>query len=213
MTNQPDQSTKAIYDTLYAAFDHFNDRLFDNRLPPVVLVLHRKRNAHGYFWKGMWHRQGDEKAEISEIALNPESMGRDAKEVLSTLVHEMVHHEQHCEGKPSKSGHNKEWCEWMERVDLTPRGVGNCEGKRSGRNFTHDIVEGGKFDVAAKSFLAQNDVDMTLFSKRPGKAMRKQDTSKVKHSCPGCGMNVWGKEGILVTCIVCNQQLVPAYYL
>lgn len=212
MTNQPDQSTKAIYDTLYAAFEHFNAELFDNRLPPVILVLHRKRNAHGYFWKGMWTRADDKDAEISEIALNPESMGRDAKAVLSTLVHEMVHHEQYQFGKPSKSGHNNEWCEWMERIDLTPKGVGNCEGKRSGRNFTHEIVEGGKFDTAASAFLAEQGVDMGLFSKRVVSA-RKQDKSKVKHTCPSCGVNAWGKEGLHVWCGDCDQQLVPAYYL
>lgn len=205
-----EQSTKAIYDTLYAAFDHFNAELFDGRLPPVILVLHRKRNAHGYFWKGMWKRDGDD-TEISEIALNPESMGRDAEEVLSTLVHEMVHHEQHVFGKPSKTGHNVEWCTWMERIDLTPVGVGNCAGKRSGRNFTHEIVEGGKFDVSAKAFLAQNNVDMSLFSKRAVKAKR-QDVSKVKHTCPDCKTNIWGKEGIFVVCGDCDQQMTPVLY-
>lgn len=201
-------NTKAIYDTLYAAFEHFNKALFDGKLPPVMLVLHRRRNAHGYFWQDMWKTKGSEK-HLSEIALNPETMGRDAKEVLSTLVHEMVHHEQHVFGKPSKSGHNVEWCEWMERIDLTPIGVGNCKGKRSGSNFTHKIVEGGAFDKAAGAFLKRKTVDMNLFSKTHAK-LRKQDRSKIKHTCENCGTNIWGKEGIHVLC--CDEVMRPVYY-
>jgi len=204
-----DNKTKAVYDTLYAAFDHFNAELFDGRLPPAIIVLHRKRNAHGYFWQDMWQVQGEENAQMSEIALNPESMGRTPKEVLSTLAHEMVHHEQHCFGKPSKTGHNKEWCEWMERIGLTPVGVGNCAGKRSGRNFTHTIDEGGRFDAACDEAIARAGFDMSLFSKRVG-VLRKADRSKVKHTCPECGNNVWGKEGIYVRCGDCEQVMVEA---
>lgn len=205
-------STKGVYDTLYRAFDHFNATLFDNHLPPVMLLLHRKRNAHGYFWQDQWTR-GDEA--LSEIALNPEAMGRTAKEVLSTFVHEMVHHEQHVAGTPSKSGHNVEWCEWMERIDLTPVGVGNCAGKRSGRNFTHEIVEGGAFDKAADELIAEG-TDMTMFAKRASKT-KKQDYSKVKHTCE-CGCNIWGKynldtdEGIDAKCNECNSYFTPVFY-
>tara|TARA_R100001086_G_scaffold15801_5_gene7850 strand:- start:1946 stop:2944 length:999 start_codon:yes stop_codon:yes gene_type:complete len=214
--------TKVTYDTFTKAFDFFNAELFHGKLPPVMLVIHRKRNAAGYFWDGMWRNQIGEDlpddAKVSEIALNPELMGRNPKEVLSTLVHEMVHHEQHVFGKPSKSGHNVEWCTWMERIDLTPRGVGNCAGKRSGRNFTHDIVEGGVFDKAATTFLARDDIDMSWFSMRAGGKGKKQDTSKVKHTC-GCGSNIWGRhnpdtgEGINAICDDCGTAFEPVLYV
>lgn len=209
--------TKATYDTLVSAFEFFNKELFYGKLPPVMLVLHRKRQAHGYFWKDKWSQQ-DGEIKVSEIALNPESMGRTVKEVLSTLVHEMVHHEQHVFGKPSKSGHNVEWCEWMERIDLTPVGVGNCKGKRSGRNFTHEIVEGGAFDKAADKFLARKSTDMSWFS--PGGAkFKKQDYTKVKHTCD-CGCNIWGKfnpdaeePGIDAWCGHCDSAFKPVFYV
>ena len=45
---------------------------------------------HGYFHLEQFeHRDGPHA--ISEIALNPRSFGRTVEEVLSTLVHEMVH--------------------------------------------------------------------------------------------------------------------------
>lgn len=180
-----------------------------------MLVIHRKRNAHGYFWNGMWSDGNG--GEMSEIALNPESMGRGPKEVLSTLAHEMVHHEQQVFGKPSKTGHNVEWCQWMERIGLTPVGMGNCAGKRSGRNFSHEIVEGGQFDIAADAVLAMDDVDLSWFSKAQRKA-RKQDFSKVKHTC-SCGTNIWGRynpdtdQGVNVYCGDCGENFRPVLYL
>lgn len=203
----PAGAPKALYDALYTAFDHFNAQLFDGKLPPVMIVAQRKRNTHGYFWNGMW-KDGNG-GEMSEIALNPETLGRGPKEVLSTLVHEMVHHEQQLFGKPSKSGHNVEWCEMMERVDLTPVGVGNCAGKRSGRNFTHEIVEGGKFDVACDAILKKIGEDMKWHGK-VARTVKTQDKSKVKHTCQNCGTNIWGKEGIMVNC--CDELMRPAYY-
>lgn len=200
---------KVLYDTLYAAFDHFNAALFDSRLDAVMLVLHRKRNAHGYFWKDVWSRDGSAVV-LSEIAVNPEAMGREPKEVLSTLVHEMVHHEQHMFGKPSKSGHNAEWCEWMERIGLNPIGVGNCDGKRSGRHFSHTVVSGGAFDVAADAFLAEHDGALGLCSKAAQTA-KKQDPSKVKFTCPECGANAWGKVGLALVCGCCEQRMLSKY--
>ena len=204
---------RAMYTTLYAAFDHFNETLFGGKLPPVVLVLHRKRNAHGYFWNGMWKDGAKNAAEVSEIALNPESMGRTAEAVLSTLAHEMVHHEQHAFGKPGKVGHNKEWAEWMDRIGLTPTSTGAEGGKRTGRNVTHMIVADGPYAKACADFLTKHAEARHLLSSRPAAAVRKQDKSKVKHTCPDCGLNVWGKEGLNVVCGDCDQPLVPSNYL
>jgi len=139
--------SKQMYDSLHKAFDHFNKTLFGGELPPVILVVHRKRNAHGYFWAEQWNaKDGEDK--LPEIALNPETMGRDEKEVLSTLVHEMVHHQQESFGTPPKTAyHNKEWADMMEAVGLIPTTTGERGGPRTGRNCTHVIDEGGVFDV------------------------------------------------------------------
>lgn len=68
------------------------------------------------------------------------------------------------------------------------------------------------FDVSAKAFLARNNVDKPLFSKRAVKAKR-QDVSKVKHACPSCKTNIWGKEGIFVVCGDCGVQMTPVLYI
>jgi predicted SprT family Zn-dependent metalloprotease len=52
--------------------------------------------------------------------MHPGFMGlRSVEEVLSTLVHEMVHHWQQHEGTPSKSKpHNREWGSKMRSVGM-----------------------------------------------------------------------------------------------
>lgn len=198
--------TKAAYDAMYAAFDHFNAELFDARLPAAMLVLHRKRNAHGYFWPNRWFEKVEGKQEgMHEIALNPASMGRDLRQVLSTLVHEMVHHEQQVFGKPSAGGHNKEWAEWMDRIGLTPTSTGLPGGKRTGRRVTHMIVDGGAYDVSFRRLVERKDVDFSWFSPDQVKAAREKDMSKIKHTC-ACGCNIWGAYGkIEAICGHCDQ--------
>ena len=198
------------YELLHGAFDWFNAELFDRRLPPAILVLHRKRNAHGYFHAEQWAERGSNTGEMMhEIALNPQTMSRDAREVLSTLVHEMVHHEQQVFGKPSKGGHhNKEWAEWMDRVGLEPVAA-DGSGKRTGRKVTHMIVPGGPFDEACRQFLEVNPDAVAVFA-APAEAPkeRKRDLSKVKHQCPCCDAKVWGKLGIRVVCMDCDEIMV-----
>ena len=206
----PKDPSRVIYDTLHAAFDHFNNELFNNRLPPVMLVLHRKRNAHGYFWNGVWRQAGESGEKLSEIALNPQTMGRSPEEVLSTLVHEMVHHEQHVFGKPGKSiGHNKEWAEWMDRVGLVPSTTAAPGGKRTGRNCSHYIEEGGPFSQVCARFLESYPFDMRWFSPTQT-GPRKKDRSKVKHTCPSCGANIWCREGLHMICGVCDVDMQEA---
>ena len=80
--------TAETYNGLQKAFDHFNETLFEKRLPPVMFTLTRKRGAHGYFWAEQFeHRDGDR---THEIAMNPTTMDRSIEAVLSTLVHEMT---------------------------------------------------------------------------------------------------------------------------
>jgi predicted SprT family Zn-dependent metalloprotease len=112
MTSNYQTPTAETYAGLKKAFDHFNERLFENRLSPVMFTLTRKRGAHGYFWAEQFsHRDGDK---TREIALNPQTMDREIGATLSTLVHGMTHLEQEEFGKPSKNGHhNMAWAELM----------------------------------------------------------------------------------------------------
>src|SRR6267142_1275306 len=152
------QPTRETYTALQDAFDYFNRQLFNDALPQVMIVQHRKKGAKGYFWAEMWYDATNE-AKLDEIALTPETLNRSDKEILSTLVHEMVHLWQHHSGKPSRNAyHNREWADMMEEIGLHPTHNGTWQGKKTGQRVTHLIVEAHRFDVAASSFLADRKV-------------------------------------------------------
>lgn len=200
------------YEVLHAAFDHFNEELFDGRLPPAILVLHRKRGAHGYFHANQWLLRGEEEGTeegLHEIALNPQTMGRDAREVLSTLAHEMAHLWDQLYGKVPASGHGPTWANKMDEIGLTPTSTGLPGGKRTGRKMMHMIVAGGPFDIACDTFLGWNPDAVGIFAKTAAPVAKKKDLSKVKHQCPDCNANVWGKLGIKVICGECDQFMAP----
>lgn len=201
--------SRATYDALHAAYEFFNSELFEDRLPPAMLVIHRKKNAHGYFWAKQFRARNDKALEIDEIALNPETMGREPRIILSTLVHEMTHLEQEHFGKPGSGGyHNREWATLMERVGLIPSTTGAEGAPKTGRKVTHYIEEGGAYDKACAKFLGQGH-DLSWFALQAAPGARKKDMSKVPHVCPECSAKVWGKLGISVVCGDCDEAMTP----
>lgn len=198
--------TLQTFQALDRAFHFFNQHLFNNRLPDVHFTIHRKRGARGYFWAEQFkHRESGER--VDEIALNPDSMDRTLPAVLSTLVHEMVHLRQQHEGKPSKTGHNKEWAKMMDEIGLTPTSTGVEGGKRTGRSVNHMIDEGGPFQVRCDELIATG-FDLPWFTSPQLKvSAKKKDLSKVKHTCPDCNANAWGKLGIKLVCGACDQPM------
>jgi predicted SprT family Zn-dependent metalloprotease len=194
------QPTRETYNALQDAFNWFNRELFNSNLPQVLIVLHRKKGAKGYFWAEMWQGESER---LDEIALTPETLNRSDKEILSTLVHEMVHLWQHHEGKPSRNAyHNKEWAEQMEEIGLHPTHNGQWDGKPTGQKVTHLIVEGHRFDTSATAFLADRKVINWYGITQGAKETKK---NKVLYTC-SCQpvVKVWGKPGLLIACEICE---------
>jgi hypothetical protein len=207
MTSNYQTPTAETYLGLDRAFNHFNETLFENRLPPVVFTLTRKRaNNLGYFWADQFkHREDGDTTH--EISMNPHNLDRDIKAVLATLVHEMTHLEQQEYGKPSKNGHhNREWVKLMLRVGLIPSDTGEVGGKQTGRQMTHYAEEGGVFEQA---FDALMPFDIPYFTQpRTAGGAKKKDLSKVKRECPCCNAKAWAKQGMNVICGDCNEQMI-----
>ena len=204
------QPTKDIYDQLDKAYRYFNKSLFDNRLPPCVLVLHRKRKSYGYFWGGTWSdREG--KTVTDEIALNPDMFElRSMEDILSILVHEMCHLQQHHFGEPSRSGyHNREWADMMEMTGLIPTDTGLFGGKKTGQKVGHIVEPGGRFERACVKLLESGFTMPWQVVIDEGQATEKKATDKTKYSCASCGVNAWAKLDIKLICGHCMEQMLP----
>ena len=148
--------TLQFYAELQEAFNHFNQTLFENKLPECMITLQRESNTHGYYSVNRFIRKDGQK--IDEIAMNPEYFSiRSIPETLSTLVHEMVHLQQQHFGAPGRGRyHNHQWAEWMEYIGLIPSHTGEVGGKRTGDKMSHYILKAGKFDQACQQLITQD---------------------------------------------------------
>ena len=203
MSSSPTTHTISI---LQDAFDSANKVLFQATLPACMILVHRKGRAHGYFWAQQFQRIGSAQEVIDEIALNPDTMNRAPREVLSTLVHEMVHLWQFHFGRFSKGGyHNKEWANKMYDVGLPPSDTGQPGGKRTGRNMSHYIEPGGRYDRWAADFLT----DERLFAWASTPALKGGGTKKAKNKIKySCGPHTaWGKPGLSIYCKDCERLM------
>lgn len=137
--------TISFYTELQKAYDQFNGALFETKLPPCLITLRSSSHAYGYHHsKRFVSIKGDF---LDELGLHPGFFTlRPVEEVLSTLVHEMVHHWQEHFGSPTRSNaHNKEWSHKMKDVGLIPSNTGLPGGRTTGRTMSHYIDPTGRF--------------------------------------------------------------------
>lgn len=145
---QPSKPTKTAYNELQAAYDYFNEHLFDSELPEVLITFQRNKRTLGYFSPERFSG----KTQASELAMNPAYFGaRSLIDTLSTLVHEMCHVWQHyAPVKKCRGGyHDKIWADKMESVGLTPSSTAAEGGSKTGQKVSHYITRGGRFQQAA----------------------------------------------------------------
>lgn len=150
-------ATMQAYAELQGAFDHYNARLFDGRIPPCLITMQREKRTYGYFsHRRFAHRTDKNKAAVDEIAINPSYFGVvPLLEILQTVVHEMAHAWQFHHGTPGRRGyHNKEWADKMEAIGLMPSATGKPGGARTGEHMADYAIEGGPFMQATAALLA-----------------------------------------------------------
>jgi hypothetical protein len=137
--------TLQLYVALEQAFQHFNHTLFAGQLPPCIITLRSSPNIYAYHHSERFiNLQGQT---IDEIGLHPGHFTlRSVETVLSTLVHEMVHHWQHHFGQCSQRlAHNAQWSHKMREVGLIASHSGLPGGRSTGQRMSHYIAPGGLF--------------------------------------------------------------------
>ena len=156
INQQTGAPTMTQYSTFNQAFDFLNGALFAGELPKVLVTFSRKNRMLGFFSPDRWESSINPEDRAGEISFNPDSfIDRSPEEVLSTLVHEMVHSYQHHFGKPSRAGyHNVEWGTKMVEIGLMPSNTGKEGGGKTGQQMTHYILDDGPFALAAADLLA-----------------------------------------------------------
>lgn len=180
--------TIEMTETLQSAYTHFNNELFNGTLPECMITLQRKRTMKGYFSNHRFTSR-DNGQRVHEIALNPDTFtDRSDLDILSTLVHEMVHCWQSEYGykKPKAAYHNPEWVGKMLAIGLKPYSLTTGD-RGTGTKVTHDVIPFGHFERECNNFLATgHKINYQSQSKETNEASpRKKYTYTFK--CPDCG--------------------------
>lgn len=150
--------TQTVYSELSAAYDFFNERLFDGELPPCILSIHRIRGAYGAFAHNRFVDRTRPDLYTHELSMHPGYFAvRTSKDILSTLVHEMVHLQCALRRQPGEHHtpgyHDKAWGNLMEAVGLMPSATGRPGGKKLGFRMSHYVMDGGRFEVVVEELL------------------------------------------------------------
>lgn len=213
--------TTVEYSGWVQAYEWYNAQLFDGQLPSCLITLQRKARARGYYWPAHFKNRLRDRETTDEIALNPDIFaGRSDKDILSTLVHEIVHLWQFKFGKPSRGYHNRQWANKMESLGLMPSNTGAPGGKRTGYAMTHYILPGGRFDAVSETLLATGfrltwQSNRFLTSHRGIRVTAEldqdpqvlQSRNKTKYTCTACGLNAWAKPATRLICGTCSLSM------
>lgn len=205
--------TSVEYRTLQDAYDHFNAVLFAGTLPQVMITLQRHSRARGYFSAKRFQRRDNGREHVHEVALNPDCFtGRTDEEILSTLVHEMVHVWQQEFGHPGRGRyHNREWARRMHGAGLMASSTGEPGGKATGESVSHYILDGGPFQTACHAFLTrycliwQSAVHRAATESAVAGGTDKA-TTRAKFTCPNCQLNAWAKPEARLACQKCSEE-------
>ena len=163
-----DRPTPQTYTELQQIFDHFNNRLFNGEIPSCLLTLQREKKTHGYFSFQRFVSK-DGQTFTDEIALNPSYFSIvPPKEIMQTIVHEMVHAWQFHFGTPGRGRyHNKEWAEKMIEIGLMPSSTGQPGGATTGDSMSDYIIEGGAFEIACNEIIDKPNHFITWLDRFP----------------------------------------------
>lgn len=197
--------TAEEYKGFQKAYDYFNAKLFEGALPQALVTLQRRPKMRGYFWAEQFRSRAG-KTRTHEIALNPDHFaGRSDEEILSTLVHEMVHAWQQAFGKPGRRAyHNHEWAAKMKSVGLHPSSAGQPGGAETGESVSHYIVKGGPFALACEKLLAGGF--RLHWQASPAPPEGKKASTRQKFTCAACGQNAWAKPDAALICGSCYDE-------
>jgi hypothetical protein len=149
------------YNELWRAYFFFRTELFKDALPPSVLIEWQTRESACSYIKP----DGGTVANQMRIALPLEHVTgrqgdeilsfikREEHELLSMLVHQMVHLWQHIHLHPlDRACHGERWATQMQDIGLRPIVLDERSANDTTREISHQIVPNGLYAQAYARF-------------------------------------------------------------
>lgn len=203
-------------EALEGIYNHFNQKLFDGRLPSIALTIQSKgrKNAYGWCTTGqVWQQQekindGEEtKVDVKdfyEINMSAEHMNRGVYDVTCTLLHEMVHLSNLCKGindcNPKTQNHNTKFKEEAERIGLAVEKVEKRGWART--SLTPQLEEEIDRIVEIDVFNAAR-VNIEAPQKK-----KKVSKTRITYCCKTCGTEFKSSKDLNLFCGDCEQPFI-----
>jgi len=131
-----------------AAYRYFRDELIvpvlGETLPDPILTFSRSsKRTLAFFAPEVWRADLDDFERRHELGIVPAHTADDPREVMASLVHEMLHFADYVAGTAPKSSgyHAKKWAARMEKIGLPPVSGPN----KSRVAVSHEIVPNGPY--------------------------------------------------------------------
>lgn len=196
----PKTPTQELWESYEAAFDFFNQMLFDGALPQCMLNFSCKGRANGAFKPARWekHLEDGQNRTSHEISLNPALLQKPIADIMSELVKLMVHLWQYQTGTASdhQGYHNRLWSDKMSEIGLPVSHDGTPDGKKTGYKIQHWIEQNGKFEQALK------EMPKNYFPWQGERTpIRKSAPVRLKYICPICNNTVLAGKDRKMLCI------------
>lgn len=185
-------------------FDSLNEKYFDNELPKCVMSIGKKEGCYGYFtaykpWRDVEHDEN----RFCEISITAGYLDRPVLEMITTILHEMVHEYN-----------------FIHEVQDTSRGgtYHNAEYKKAAESHGLIVEKSAKYGWSTT--LPSDDLkewvtkkrfkENTLVHERPSeKAKKKKSKSNSrKYVCPTCGAIIRATREVNVICGDCMETMI-----
>tara|TARA_B100000686_G_C16568389_1_gene851555 strand:+ start:29 stop:643 length:615 start_codon:yes stop_codon:yes gene_type:complete len=179
-----------------------NKELFKNEIKDrIIFNVQSKGRRNCYGWltlQKVWKVNGKKKEEFREINICSEFLD-DSKQVVSTLIHEMVHAynaERNISDCATNGYHNKKFGNKAESIGFKVE-----HSKRHGYAHTSIIPKSNLDKFVLSLNLKKNDFELA----RIQGATKKAKTKLKKWSCD-CGMNVYCARELNSNCNDCGSK-------
>ena len=189
------------------AFDHCNAEHFGGLVDRPVITVAQGAKARAYGWvsvKPVWHEIGGEQ-QAHELNISSEYLNREFSEIVTTLMHEIVHLENIRNGiqDVARGGtrHNKKFADCADA-----HGMEGYKGEDYSKvGYRARLTEQTKADLLpALDFLEK---EITLCRDEAGEK-RKKVSKVLKYACPVCGVSCRATKELSIMCMDCDEPMI-----
>ena len=189
------------------AFTVCNDKFFEGVLARPVITIAQGHKARAMGWVSIaqvWHElTGDQRAH--ELNISSEYLNREFSDIVTTLMHEMVHLDNLRNGiqdvARGGSRHNKNFVKCAEAHGMTGY---------KGEDFSRVGFRVKMTDSTAEELLPVLDFlrDAVTIARdvNPEKVKAKK-SSVIKYVCPSCGASCRATKEISIMCMDCDEAM------